>query len=39
VGALLQKLDREREFEEYLRLLRTEYKRKHNFMKLLEGMG
>jgi hypothetical protein len=32
------RLDREAEFEEYLMLLRAEYKRKRNFMKLLEQM-
>jgi hypothetical protein len=31
-------LGREAEFEEYVELLRLEYKRKRNFMKLLEGM-
>jgi uncharacterized Zn finger protein len=38
VGALMHTLDREPEFKEYLKLLRIEYKRKRNFMKLLEGM-
>ncbi len=38
MGALMGRLDRETEFEEYLELIRTEYKRKRNFMKLLEGM-
>lgn len=38
MGALMRRLDRETEFEEYLELIRTEYKRKRNFMKLLEGM-
>jgi uncharacterized Zn finger protein len=38
VGVLMRRLDREGEFEEHLELLRTEYKRKRNFMKLLEGM-
>jgi uncharacterized Zn finger protein len=36
VRDLMQRLDREAEFEEYLMLLRAEYKRKRNFMKLLE---
>jgi hypothetical protein len=31
-------LGREQEFEEYVELLREEYKRKRNFMKLLGGM-
>ncbi len=39
VGALMRRLDREEEFEEYLQLIRTEYKRKRNLMKLLEAMG
>jgi uncharacterized Zn finger protein len=38
VGALMHRLEREPEFKEYLELIRTEYKRKRNFMKLLEGM-
>jgi uncharacterized Zn finger protein len=38
VRDLMQRLDREAEFEEYLELLRAEYKRKRNFMKLLEQM-
>ncbi len=32
----MRRLDRQAEFEEYLELLRAEYKRKRNFMKLLE---
>jgi uncharacterized Zn finger protein len=35
---LMQSLDREAEFDEYLDLLRMEYKRKRNFMKLLDKM-
>ncbi len=38
VGALMRRLDRGAEFQEYLELIRTEYKRKRNFIKLLEGM-
>ena len=38
VRDLMQRLDREAEFEEYIELLRAEYKRKRNFMKLLEQM-
>lgn len=38
VGDLMRRLDREEEFEEYLELIRTEYKRKRNFVKLLEGL-
>jgi hypothetical protein len=38
VRGLMQRLDREAEFEEYLMLLRAEFKRKQNFMKLLEQM-
>jgi hypothetical protein len=39
VRDLMQRLDREAEFEEYVELLRAEeYKRKRNFMKLLEQM-
>jgi uncharacterized Zn finger protein len=38
VRVLMHRLDREAEFEEYLMLLRAEYKRKRNFMKLLEQM-
>jgi len=36
--ALMQRLGREQEFDEYLELLRAEYKRKRNFMKLLDRM-
>jgi hypothetical protein len=32
-------LGREAEFEEYVELLRLQYKRKRNFIKLLDGMG
>jgi hypothetical protein len=32
-------LGREAEFEEYVELLGLEYKRKRNFIKLLDGMG
>ncbi|PLS84040.1 MAG: hypothetical protein CYG60_20035 [Actinobacteria bacterium] len=35
---LMRRLDREAEFEEYVRMLRTRYKRKRNFMKLLKGL-
>lgn len=35
---LMKRLDREQEFDEYLELIRMEYKRKRNFMKLLDGM-
>ncbi|CAN5256087.1 hypothetical protein BH24ACT19_BH24ACT19_16070 [soil metagenome] len=38
VRALMQRLGREQEFDEYLELLRAEYKRKRNFMKLLDRM-
>jgi uncharacterized Zn finger protein len=38
VRALMRRLGREQEFDEYLELLRIEYKRKRNFMKLLDGM-
>ena len=38
VGDLMRRLDREEEFEEYLELIRAEYKRKRNFVKLLEGL-
>jgi DNA-binding transcriptional MocR family regulator len=38
VGALMHRLERQPEFKEYLELIRTEYKRKRNFMKLLEEM-
>jgi uncharacterized Zn finger protein len=36
---LMRGLGREQEFEEYVELLREEYKRKRNFMKLLEQLG
>lgn len=36
VRALMQRLGREQEYEEYVELLRLEYKRKRNFMKLLD---
>lgn len=39
VRHLMWRLGREEEFEEYLQLLRAEYKRKRNFMKLLEAIG
>jgi uncharacterized Zn finger protein len=39
VRTLMRRLGREAEFEEYVELLRLEYKRKRNFMKLLDGMG
>jgi hypothetical protein len=32
----MRSLERQAEFEEYIELLRAEYKRKRNFMKLLE---
>ncbi len=35
---LMGRLDRETEFEDYLAALRVEYKRKRNFIKLLEGI-
>jgi hypothetical protein len=35
----MRRLGREQEFDEYLELLRAEYKRKRNFMKLLNGMA
>lgn len=38
VRRLMRRLDREQEFDEYLELLRSEYKRKRNFMKLLGKM-
>jgi uncharacterized Zn finger protein len=34
-----RQLGREAEFEEYVELLRLEYRRKRNFIKLLDGMG
>ncbi len=38
VRILMRRLGREQEFDEYLELLRAEYKRKRNFMKLLDEM-
>jgi uncharacterized Zn finger protein len=38
VREILNRLGRDAEFEEYVDLLRLEYKRKRNFMKLLDGM-
>jgi uncharacterized Zn finger protein len=38
VRELMLRLGREAEFEEYVELLRLEYRRKRNFMKLLDGM-
>ncbi|HLA11584.1 MAG TPA: hypothetical protein VJ023_13435 [Pyrinomonadaceae bacterium] len=38
IGELMGRLDRVSEFEEYLAALRVEYKRKRNFIKLLEGI-
>jgi uncharacterized Zn finger protein len=38
VRALMRRLDRQAEFDEYVELLCLEYKRKRNFMKLLDGM-
>ena len=34
----MPRLERQPEFKEYLELIRTEYKRKRNVMKLLEEM-
>ena len=39
VRTLMRRLGRQAEFEEYVELLRLEYKRKRNFMKLLDGMA
>jgi hypothetical protein len=39
VRSLMRRLGREQEFDEYLEVLRAEYKRKRNFMKLLDGIG
>ena len=39
VRELTRRLGREAEFEEYVELLRQEYKSKRNFIKLLDGMG
>jgi uncharacterized Zn finger protein len=38
VRILMRRLGRQAEFDEYVELLRLEYKRKRNFMKLLDGM-
>jgi uncharacterized Zn finger protein len=38
VCELMRRLDRQAEFDEYVELLRLEYKRKRNFVKLLDGM-
>jgi uncharacterized Zn finger protein len=38
VRELMRRLVRQDEFDEYVELLRLEYKRKRNFMKLLDGM-
>lgn len=38
VRELMRRLGRETEFAEYVELLRLEYRRKRNFMKLLDGM-
>jgi uncharacterized Zn finger protein len=38
VRTLMRRLVREAEFDEYVELLRLEYKRKRNFMKLLDGI-
>ena len=35
---LMSRLDRTAEFEDYVIALRVEYKRKRNFIKLLEGI-
>jgi uncharacterized Zn finger protein len=39
VRELTRRLGREAEFEEYVELLRLEYKSMRNFIKLLDGMG
>jgi hypothetical protein len=39
VRTLMGRLDRQAEFDEYVELLRLEYKRKRNFMKLLDQFG
>jgi uncharacterized Zn finger protein len=39
VRTLMRRLDRQAEFDEYVELLRLEYKRKRNFMKLLDQFG
>lgn len=38
VRTLMRRLGRGAEFDEYVELLRLEYKRKRNFVKLLDGM-
>jgi uncharacterized Zn finger protein len=38
IRQLMARLDREAEFEDYLVALRFEYKRKRNFIKLLQGI-
>jgi uncharacterized Zn finger protein len=38
VRELMHRLGRQAEFDEYVELLRLEYKRKRNFMKLLDGV-
>ena len=38
VSKLMARLDRETEFDDYLAALRVEYKRKRNFIKLLDAM-
>jgi uncharacterized Zn finger protein len=38
VRTLMRRLGREAEFDEYVELLRLEYERKRNFMKLLDGI-
>jgi uncharacterized Zn finger protein len=38
VRTLMRRLGRQAEFDEYVQLLRLEYKRKRNFMKLLDGI-
>jgi len=39
VRELTRRLGRQADFEEFVELLRLEYKRKRNFIKLLDGMG
>lgn len=38
IRELMVRLERETEFEDYLAALRVEYKRKRNFIKLLQGI-
>ena len=38
IRELMCRLDRVTEFEDYLAAIRVEYKRKRNFIKLLEGI-